>query len=287
MAMKTSPFPIRMIASDLDGTFLAPTGLVSEVNRLAVKRAVDEGLHVVFATGRPPSWLSVLEDLELEHSVVVASNGALLYDIATGEVLRQHALPSDEVLDLADQMRAMLPGVTFGVQRQHDFGHEPDYFVKEPVNAFTNQVDADTKARFRQGLVEGQLADLISEGPFVKLLVKHPEASASTMSSLIDRITRGRLTATYSMGDAHGLVEVSAPGVNKATALAEYCAQLGIDPAEVAAFGDMPNDLDMLRWAGHPHLMAHHDPGLADFGFPVIGSNTEDAVGRTILSWLA
>lgn len=283
----TAALPVRMIASDLDGTFLAPSGLVSEVNRLAVKRAVDEGFHVVFATGRPPSWLSVLEDLELEHSIVVASNGALLYDIATGEVLNQHALPSEEVLELAERLREALPGVTFGVQREHDFGHEPDYFAKEPVNAFTNQVDEDTKSRFRQLLVAGHLSELIADGPFVKLLVKHPHASASTISSLIERLTHGRLTPTYSMGDAHGLVEVSAPGVTKATALAEYCAELGIDPREVAAFGDMPNDLDMLRWAGHPHLMANHDPSLASFGFPVIGSNTEDAVGRTILSWLS
>ncbi|HSF98684.1 MAG TPA: HAD hydrolase family protein, partial [Ornithinibacter sp.] len=46
------------------------------------------------------------------------------------------------------------------------------------------------------------------------------------------------------------LAEVSAPGTTKAAGLATWCAARGIAAAEVWAFGDMPNDLPMLLWAG-------------------------------------
>lgn len=46
------------------------------------------------------------------------------------------------------------------------------------------------------------------------------------------------------------VVEISAAGVNKAAALEELATNLGVEPFEVVAFGDYPNDLPMLEWAG-------------------------------------
>ena len=56
------------------------------------------------------------------------------------------------------------------------------------------------------------------------------------------------------------MLELSLPGVNKAVTLAEYAKSLGIDAADVVAFGDMPNDIEMLRWAGHGYGMASGHP---------------------------
>jgi hydroxymethylpyrimidine pyrophosphatase-like HAD family hydrolase len=78
-------------------------------------------------------------------------------------------------------------------------------------------------------------------------------------------------------GSGHGLLEVSASGVNKARALADLVADWGFGSDDVLAFGDMPNDLPMLRWAGRSVAMAdgHHEtqaaadriaPGCADDG---------------------
>ena len=56
------------------------------------------------------------------------------------------------------------------------------------------------------------------------------------------------------------MLELSLPGVNKAVTLAEYASSLSIDAADVVAFGDMPNDVEMLRWAGHGYAMASGHP---------------------------
>jgi hypothetical protein len=99
-----------------------------------------------------------------------------------------------------------------------------------------------------------------------------------------------RLSATHSgfsrpdRGEA-GLLEISAGGVNKASMLAYCCEQLGVVAADVAGFGDMPNDVDMLSWVGMPHVVANAHPALRE-RYQVVPSNAESGVGRTILGWL-
>ena len=55
-------------------------------------------------------------------------------------------------------------------------------------------------------------------------------------------------------------MEISAAGVTKGDALARLCERLGVDAADVVAFGDMPNDLPMLTWAGTSYAMANAHP---------------------------
>ncbi len=73
-------------------------------------------------------------------------------------------------------------------------------------------------------------------------------------------------------------LEMSAPGVHKAAALAALCARLGIPSAEVVAFGDMPNDITMLRWAGYGVAMANAHPDTLAAADAVTRSNDEDGV---------
>ena len=86
---------------------------------------------------------------------------------------------------------------------------------------------------------------------------------------------------------AFGLVEISAAGVTKAAMLQRCCARLGIGAHEVAAFGDMPNDVDMLSWVGMPYIVANAHPALRTLNFPVVPGNDESGVGRTIRGWLS
>ena len=62
--------------------------------------------------------------------------------------------------------------------------------------------------------------------------------------------------------------------------------ELGVDPAEVAAFGDMPNDLPMLAWAGHGYAIAEGHPSLVGAGFRLTEGPQDEAVGRVIMQLL-
>ena len=84
---------------------------------------------------------------------------------------------------------------------------------------------------------------------------------------------------TYS-GDT--LLEVSGAGVSKASALAALCAQSLVSAADVLAFGDMPNDLPMLEWAGRAVAVANAHPDVLGIADEVTASNDDDGVAQVL-----
>lgn len=83
------------------------------------------------------------------------------------------------------------------------------------------------------------------------------------------------------------LVEIAQRGLNKGRVLADFAASLGIGPDEVAAFGDMPNDFEMLDWAGHGYVMASGLPELKDRVGRICPGFEEDGVAQIIERMLA
>ena len=263
----------RLIATDLDGTFLSPDGSVSDVNSAAVAAAQRAGIPVIFATGRPVRWLDVIRDLPGAHPTVIASNGAALYDLGAGELLDRICVDPDVALDVVRELRAVLPGVAFGFESGTRFGYEHAY-AHWPSDASADPA-----------VVVGPAEEIARTEDFVKMLVRHPSIRPDDLLARVREVVGARLTATHSASPEVGLVEISAPGVSKASMLERYCVRLGIDARDVAAFGDMPNDVAMLSWAGMPHAVSNAHPLLLDT-FPVVPSNRESGVGQTISAWL-
>ena len=73
-----------------------------------------------------------------------------------------------------------------------------------------------------------------------------------------------------------GMVEVSAAGVTKASALARVARTHAVTPQDVIAFGDMPNDLPMLTWAGRGVAMANGHPAVRAAAADVTEATNED-----------
>lgn len=259
---------IRLVATDLDGTLLGPDGTIPRENVAALSDAHAAGVAVVIATGRPVRWLHCLDPIAHLHPYVVASNGAVAYDLAERLVLHSHAFGPDEVRDLTASLRAELPEVRFGLERGDLFGLEPG--------------TPSDHAHF-PGVLHLQLPELIEHvQPVVKLLVYSTDMGCDALHSSVAPLVAGRATATTSLvHDDFGMVELSRPGVTKAAMLDELAGDLGIDPADAVAFGDMPNDLDMLTWAGQGFAMATGHPEVVG-RFPSAGPAGDGGVGRTI-----
>lgn len=263
----------RLVVTDLDGTFLSPELTVSATNAGAAQRAADLGVPFVVATGRPVRWLGVLDGLTAAHPQVVAANGALVYDLAGREIVRDFPIDAAVADAVARDLRRAIPGMTFGIETGTHFSCEPE---------------SPTRQSQTSGVRRGSLGELLAlEQPVLKLLAFHQDLATDALAALARETVGSRLTLTHaSTGQPYGLLELSAPGVTKATTLALLCAELGVHPRDVAAFGDMPNDLDMLCWAGQAFVVANAHPSLIAAGFQVIGSNAEDGVGMTLLELL-
>jgi Cof subfamily protein (haloacid dehalogenase superfamily) len=259
----------KLIATDLDGTFLSPDESVSAENSAAVLAAQEAGITVVFATGRPIRWLEVIKGLPGAHPTVIASNGAALYDAVADEMIDRISIDTEAALDAVARIRAVVDDVRFAFESGTRFGHEPHYTTWEPHDGSDPDIFA------------GPLETIVHED-LVKVLVQSPILHSDELLARVEEVIAGRLSATHSTSRGYGLVEISARGVDKGAMLARVCRRMDIDAADVAAFGDMPNDLSMLSWVGQPYVVANAHPVLLRRGFPTVPPNTESGVGRTI-----
>lgn len=264
---------VDLIASDLDRTFLGADKLPSAENLEAVRDATEAGVRVVFATGRPYRWLDVLEVLAPIRPTVICANGAVSVDAATGEVIHQRAFDPDVLGGVVEDVRAVLPGALFCTESARTWGVEPGF-----------------ERSFEKGRpdAEAPVGELLASGAsVVKFLIRVWGLPSEQLYAAVAPVIGARATTTYSFQGPDGILEVSAPGVTKGTALAQVCRDAGIDPARAAAFGDMPNDIPMLDLVGRPFAVANAHPDLLARGYTVIGHHDESAVGRTVEELLA
>ncbi len=263
-----------LIATDLDGTFLSPDGSVSALNSSAVLAAQAAGIPVIFATGRPVRWLDVVKDLPGAHPTVIASNGAAIYDLGSGRLIKRICIEPELALNAVQTIRAEVPDAAFAFESGTRFGYEHTYGIW-PVH------DGADPALF-----SGPAEEIAYAEAFVKLLVQSASVRPDELLGRVRAVIGDSLTATHSQTRDFGLVEISAYGVSKASMLKHCCAELGIDASRVAAFGDMPNDVDMLSWSGMSYVVANAHPALLELDFTVVPGNDESGVGQTIMELL-
>ncbi|WP_243761052.1 Cof-type HAD-IIB family hydrolase [Streptomyces sp. YIM 98790] len=265
-----------MIATDLDGTLLRHDKTVSRRTISALLAAARAGIGFLMVTGRPARWMTVVGDLirQLPGSpVAICANGAAVVDLRHGRhrLVDVHPLDRRDALATVHALRAAAPGVTFAVESTRGIHYDPDYppFFPGDPTATTGPVDPLLA-----------LAPAAGAAPVIKLLAHHRELDPDDFLALARRTAGGHGQITRSSPTA--LLEVSRSGVSKATTLARYCARLGIRREEVVAFGDMPNDLEMLAWAGTSYAMANAHPDVLAATPLHTVSNQEDGVAAVV-----
>ena len=256
--------PFRLVASDIDGTLIRTDGTLSPRTVGVLDQLYSRGVPTVLVTGRPVRWLRQLYDQMVEPLPAVCANGAVVYDPDTDEILRAAPLSVDLLLDVTQQLRAAVPDVALAVEVED--GRSFWYEEKWPL-----RWDGEHK----QVRVLSSPEELTSV-PAVKLLARSASYGADDFAALVTRTLGGIAEATHSSSAA--LVEISAAGVTKAAGLAWLCEREGFTAADVVAFGDMPNDLPLLAWAGRSVAMENAHPAVKEIADAVTLSNDEDGV---------
>ncbi|MCG6494778.1 HAD family hydrolase [Kitasatospora sp. A2-31] len=268
---RTTP---RLIATDLDGTLLCGGGTVSARTAAALAAAEAAGVQVVFVTGRPPRWMQQVSAHIGGHGVAICSNGGAVVDVRRGELLESSPLGAEAALAVVAALRAKLPGTAFAFEYPAGFAREPGYELRMWGEDESHPVGPAEELLGTGGPVRG----------LFKLLAKHPDLDPDKLLTEA-RAVAGHL-AEITRSAPVPLLEISAPGVTKASTLARWCAGRGIDRSEVVAFGDMPNDLEMLAWAGTAYAVANaHPQVLAAVPLHTV-SNEQDGVAAVLEGFL-
>ncbi|MDT0445916.1 Cof-type HAD-IIB family hydrolase [Streptomyces johnsoniae] len=272
--MPPPPPSPRLIATDLDGTLLRNDKTVSPRTVAALAAAERAGIHVIFVTGRPARWMGVVSAHVHGHGLAICGNGAAVADLHRGgELVETRPLAPENALAVVHALRRAAPGVSFAVERTGGIHHEPAY---PPLS----MDPASEVAPVEKLLAPPQEHQEHQEHPVLKLLAHHGGLDPDEFLRL------GREAAgehgEFTRSSPTALLEISAPGVSKASTLAQRCRRYGIRPDEVVAFGDMPNDLEMLGWAGTGYAMANAHPAVLAAAHRHTVSNEEDGVAVVI-----
>lgn len=270
--------PVRLIASDVDGTLLTRDHLITPAVRAAVAQARTAGVPVVLASARGPLAMKhLLADLGTVNDwPFIAFQGALVgrYD-ASGTLHTVHETRLDLETARAIVRRALAADSTVNwydteswfVSRWDRFGEWEAHATQVTV---TGTIGAD------------QLDSAHAQGPH-KLMIPPDPARPALVPELAAALPPGAVPHL----SGEGYLEITAPGADKSHALAGLCEQLGIPLGAAAAIGDGPNDIGMFDLVGTAVAMGNASPAVRSRADFVTVTNEEDGMAVAVRAVLA
>ncbi|MEU0682980.1 HAD family hydrolase [Streptomyces albogriseolus] len=261
MSGASSPFPYRLVATDLDGTLLRDDHSVSGRTREALAAATAAGAAHIVVTGRAVPWTRpILEDLGYQ-GLAVCGQGAQVYDAGAGRLLTSVTLDRQLAGVALAKIEAEVGPLHLAASRDGLDGEVlvgPGYDVvgKLPATPFTDASD-------------------LWAAPLNKLYIQHPELTSDELAAAAEHTAGGFVTVVMA---GEGIVELLPLGLSKATGLSLAARRLGVKAAETIAFGDMPNDIPLFAWSGHGVAMANAHRELRAVADEVTASNEDDGI---------
>ncbi|KUJ37314.1 hydrolase [Streptomyces albus subsp. albus] len=252
-----------MVATDLDGTLLRGDLTVSARTRAALALAAVGGARHVVVTGRPAASCREFLTAIGYQGLAVCGQGAQLYDATADRLLASAGLDRELARSVVDGTRRALGGEPL----------ELAVVTAAPANRFV--VTPRFADRTRPGWeVVTDPEELFAE-PVEKVLLRHRELPDELVAATAAGIGGAEVSVTHS---ERGMIEMLPAGVTKAAGLQRAAERLGFTPSETIAFGDMPNDIPLLTWAGYGVAMGNAHPDLRAVAHEVAPRNDEDGV---------
>ena len=257
-----SPPPVRVIAVDMDGTFLNSAMDYDrprfERLRARMRRA---GVRFVVASGNQYWQLRSFFEAP-EEFAFVAENGALVADVG-GAIVHTGSIPPRAIRTVVDTL-AELDGVDALL-----CGRESAYALP--------QIDPAALAHLRH--YYHRLAQVDSFEGIDDVLLKFALVTErDDYEDIARQLTHALAGAMRAVTSGHGSIDLVLPGSHKAAGLEHLLRRWGIDFAEVAAFGDGGNDAELLRASGRSYAMANAAPIAFEAATGRAASNDESGV---------
>jgi HAD superfamily hydrolase (TIGR01484 family) len=251
------------VATDLDGTLLRTDRTVSTRTLSALAALVEWGAVHVLVTGRPARECVDLMAAIGYHGLAVCGQGAQLYDADARQLVASATVDIDTAREAVARLGAEFGGLRVAVGTAGRDGRllcAPGFAPPEGRTVVPDEHS-------------------LWAAPVEKVLLRHDNVSADVLATAAERVCDAGLTVMHS---DIGLVELLPTGVTKATGLARVAEHLGLPPDRVVAFGDMPNDIPMLTWAGHGVAMGNAHPAVCAVADEVCPTNDEDGVAHVL-----
>lgn len=264
---------VKLIVTDLDGTLMSPDHqTVTERTKNVLKTAHDNGVKIAIATGRTLTFTDNVTSQVPFVDYVIYSNGAAVFDRNARKNIYKNCISAEhteEILTLLDGFPIYYNLYVDGkIFLQND---KTGYYVNNGLpQKFLDEFT-------RLSVVSDKLTSDL-KGECAEIIALY-SVSDEHRSKLIPEFEKRQLYITSSLPDE---IEITAPNVNKGTALDGFCRKIGIDKSNVMAFGDAMNDYEMLKFAKYSFAMGNAIDEIKKVANYQADSNANDGLARAV-----
>lgn len=266
---------IKMIGLDLDGTLLNTKKELTEYSRDILRRALDKGIIVLVATGRP--YTGIPEELRNFQGIryALTSNGARVLDTEKGELLIEELLPIEDAVRalMVLQKYDTMPEIYFDgqgyadevkMEQIHKYHHNPHMweYVRKSRVIVPDIMELAKQRAEDMDKVQGLFADMNEREQAWQELMRDEKLEL--------------------VGSLKYNIEINAAGVNKGKSLVKLGELLGIRREEIMACGDSDNDVTMLREVGFSVAMGNAEETVKQAADYITETNDEDGAAKAI-----
>jgi Cof subfamily protein (haloacid dehalogenase superfamily) len=270
--------PIHLIAIDIDGTLLDSRWQLPAANRDAIVAATARGIEVALVTGRRFDFaLPIANEIPCALTMIV-NNGAVTKS-KDGVTHARNLLPRATARRVLLDTTAWRSGAAVVFDRARE---------NQVVWEFMDWDDPGRRSYFernREFLAQvAPLESCLTEDP-IQVMFTGPVAPLRELAALLPQLAYAgefAMAVTEYEDRNFSLVDVMRAGCSKGAALAAWAARQRIPREDVMAIGDNLNDLEMLKFAGTPVVMANSVPALLSNGWHTTASHDNSGVAAAI-----
>ncbi|HFR3738709.1 TPA: Cof-type HAD-IIB family hydrolase, partial [Streptococcus suis] len=241
---------VRLIATDMDGTFLDGQG---NFDRERFSRVLDQldqkKIPFVIASGNGIGRLLQLCQGFEDRLIFVADNGAHVYQ--NGKTVIRRAIQQVEVEAILHFFKGRWADVCLMLSNDGNIYMQAGAGM--PFAGTDLPIELAQMAAFQNRVT---YLDNLSAYPVSESIHKVglwvPEARVESITEAFNQGFHGQLVAVTS---GYGSVDILPQGIHKAWGLEQVLTGLDIEPEQVMAFGDSDNDIELLSYVGYSYAM--------------------------------
>ena len=268
---------IKLIATDLDGTFLDDHKQFLDANIQAFRECAEKGIHIVPATGR--TIIGVPEEIKNLPGVryVITSNGASVVDIKTGETISSCTMSTETVVRIMELARDSEDDIMYDAY-VNGIGYTKQEFWDNLLHYVPNPAILDLVRKTRKPVPDNieYIKETGAKPDKINLFFVEEEARIRMRKALAE------IPGIFVTSSLSNNLEVNAVGADKGGALLCLAELLGIRQEATMAFGDGENDISMLRMAGIGVAMENAEDHVKEAADYVTVTNNEAGVAAAL-----
>lgn len=279
----------KLVAIDLDGTLLNSYGEVSQGTKESIKKAIDNGVEVVLASGRP---ISSVEDLANElnaNHYLISGNGAIVYDISKKEIVYDKFLDKEQVLNIIKICEEN--SIYYNIYTENDvltkslnyntlFYYSENTHKQEEkrtnINILTDVYEYVKRAedeRYLKITICDQSQIVFNS--IIKKIKTIPNIDILDVAHMSKKIIK---SGTEDIPVEYCYTEITNQNVNKWTALEYIIKEINITKEEVVGIGDNINDKEMIENAGLGVAMGNSTQIIKEIAKIEVATNNDEGV---------